>query len=99
MVTVKDFEANTGPRKLEVRYSDEDCTENIVAERIASASWKGASEPKLELDRKEYRRYDTYMTVKLTDYDENVSSGARDVVHVYAKAGSRKYGYSVLSYI
>lgn len=74
--------------KLEVRYSDEDCTENIVAERIASASWKGASEPKLELDRKEYRRYDTYMTVKLTDYDENVSSGARDVVHVYAKAGS-----------
>lgn len=73
---------------LEVVYTDKDTSSGNAESRGVQASWGGISEAKLTFDKASYKGYDTYMTIKLNDPDQNLSTTARDKVKVIIKTKS-----------
>lgn len=79
--------------KIEVEYTDEDTTSGSKQDITTNtAVWTGISVATLTLDQTQYKGYDTYMTITLSDPDGNKYPAARDSVEVTIKTSSSSTG-------
>lgn len=79
--------------KIVLIYEDKDTTsgneQDIISEPVV---WKGISTATISMDKTEYQGYDTYMTITLTDPDQNKYPNKRDSNEVVIKTASSSTG-------